>query len=84
MIEYAVLYILLFRAFLSGKKASKTDSMKKAFIFAVIYAVSDEIHQTFVPTREGTVRDVIIDAAGISIMYMIVKKYFSRMYNYLQ
>lgn len=84
MIEYAVLYTLLFRAFLSGKKTNKDTAMKKAFIFAVLYAASDEIHQTLVPTREGTVRDVVIDTAGIGIMYMIVKKYFNRMYNYLQ
>lgn len=84
MIEYAIVYLLLFRAFLSGKKANKQPALKKAFIFAVLYAVSDEIHQTMVPTREGTVRDVFIDTVGIGVMYMIIKNYFNRLYNYFQ
>ncbi len=31
---------------------------------AVLFAVTDEIHQSFVPGREATVRDVVIDAFG--------------------
>lgn len=42
-----------------------------AVIFAGLYAVSDEIHQTFVPGRSGEVRDVLIDttaaAAGVGV-----------------
>lgn len=84
MLEYAILYTLLFRAFLFGKKANKKDALKKAFIFAVLYALSDEIHQTLVPTREGTLRDVIIDTAGITLMYFFIKKNFDRLYNYFK
>jgi VanZ family protein len=32
-----------------------------------MYAVSDEWHQTFVPTRVGTPSDVMIDAAGAAL-----------------
>lgn len=46
-----------------------------ALIITLLYAVIDEIHQTFVPTREGTVRDVLIDSIGIAIMYSYIKKY---------
>ena len=38
-----------------------------AFVLAVLYAVSDELHQHTVPTRTGTPRDVAIDAAGAAI-----------------
>jgi VanZ family protein len=31
---------------------------------AVGYAITDEIHQTFVPTRNGSPVDVLIDAVG--------------------
>lgn len=31
---------------------------------AMLYACTDEIHQTFVPGRSGEVRDVLIDTAG--------------------
>lgn len=34
-------------------------------IAGVLYAVSDEIHQLFVPGRTGLITDVLIDAAGV-------------------
>jgi VanZ family protein len=33
-------------------------------VFVFLYACSDEIHQLFVPRREGAIRDVIIDTCG--------------------
>ena len=35
------------------------------FLTGVLYAVSDEIHQTFVPGRAGQIRDVLIDSCGV-------------------
>lgn len=32
--------------------------------FSILYAVSDELHQTFVPGREGKITDWAIDALG--------------------
>ena len=54
---------------------------KKKLIFALwigfIYAMSDEIHQTFVPGRSGQMTDVMLDSLGIllgnSITIMIYK-----------
>jgi VanZ family protein len=70
VVEYAILYFLLFRAFHS------TLPSRKAFIFSaiigVLYAISDEYHQTFVPLREGRVRDVIIDSVGFFLMYLFL------------
>ena len=44
-------------------------SPKRAFILAsvigALYAVSDEIHQTFVPGRAGMVQDVLLDTCGV-------------------
>ena len=36
----------------------------EALWFAALYAASDEFHQTFVPSREGCLRDVGIDTCG--------------------
>lgn len=36
-------------------------------LFVVIYAASDEIHQTYVAGRHGSVLDVLIDCAGAAI-----------------
>lgn len=35
-----------------------------AFIISVLYAISDELHQSFVPGRSMELRDVLIDSAG--------------------
>jgi VanZ family protein len=35
-----------------------------ALVWTAVYAVSDEIHQTFIPGRQGSAVDVIIDWAG--------------------
>jgi len=35
-----------------------------ALVFCILYAVSDEVHQVFVPGRAGRVTDVLIDTAG--------------------
>ncbi|MEI6533598.1 MAG: VanZ family protein [Candidatus Roizmanbacteria bacterium] len=75
LIEYAILYFLIFRALFSLKPNQKfqTNLAIKALIIAVLYAFSDEFHQTFVPTREGAFRDVMIDSLGICIMLSYIK-----------
>lgn len=35
-----------------------------ALLICVLYAISDEVHQLFVPGRGGQVKDVLIDSAG--------------------
>ena len=46
---------------------SKIKDFKKtgilSFLFSVIYALSDEFHQTFVPCRDGNIVDVLIDSS---------------------
>lgn len=75
LIEYAALYFLLFRAFQSSTvhKFTLKQSLIYPIIFAIMFAISDEIHQTFVPTREGHPRDVIIDTIGILLCFSYTK-----------
>ena len=54
--EYAVLGALLARAL---------RSPAVAVLAGVLYAVSDEVHQAFVPGRLGSPVDVAIDAVGV-------------------
>ena len=54
--EFAVLGALLVRAL-------RRDL--PAFVLGVVYAASDELHQTFVPGRSGSVQDVALDAVGV-------------------
>jgi VanZ family protein len=40
--------------------------------FAALFAVTDEIHQAFVPCRGPAVKDVLIDAVGAVIGVALV------------
>lgn len=60
MAEYAVLFRLTLRA---------SGSALWAAAFSLLYAASDEWHQTFVPGREGAFRDVLVDAVGIVVAW---------------
>ena len=75
ILEYAVLYLLLFRALSTLSRAGRTS--RRAYLLpmllAILYAISDEVHQTFVPSREGTIRDVLIDSFGVLIAYLSVR-----------
>ena len=66
---YAVLTVLLFSA-LRLHIRHKGHALVTATLLAILYAFSDEWHQTFVPGREGTLRDVGIDALGAIGMSM--------------
>lgn len=76
VIEYAVLTFLYFQAMRSNLSSVSHHKIALfALAFALCYAISDEVHQTFVPTREGTVRDVLIDSIGIVSVYWLASRY---------
>ncbi|MEK7526000.1 MAG: VanZ family protein [Patescibacteria group bacterium] len=61
--EYAVFSILLYRAF-TNSGLSKAKAFGLAVAICFLYAVSDELHQSFTPKREPTLRDVGFDTIG--------------------
>jgi VanZ family protein len=65
---FGILALLYWRAF---RKPVKNDTRpwswveaRNAVIGVLIYAVTDEVHQAFVPARQGSVLDVVIDTFG--------------------
>jgi VanZ family protein len=62
--EYIVFSILLARAL--SKKGRRFQLRHAAWIVAIVflYAVSDELHQSFVPSRTSSPGDVLIDLFG--------------------
>jgi VanZ family protein len=56
--EFAILGVLLLRAI---------GRVRPAFGLAAAFAVTDEIHQAFVPGRQASPLDVVIDVTGIAI-----------------
>ena len=61
-----MLAFLVLRALAAGG-AGRKKALLGAFLFAVVFAASDEWHQTFVPGRYGKVRDVALDALGAAL-----------------
>lgn len=74
MIEYAYLFFLFYRAFQSIKIVQSKIAGLCAFIIAILYSLTDELHQLFIPTRQGRLRDVLFDIFGMFVMYVIIKK----------
>jgi len=66
--EYAILAVLLCRAVEQSRKDSGYwKSVLIALAVATLYAASDEFHQSFVPSRTASIRDVMIDSCGAMI-----------------
>lgn len=63
--EYAILAVLSYRAlvntFLAGRRVFAGVMV---LLFCLLYAASDEFHQSFVPSRTASWRDVVIDLCG--------------------
>jgi hypothetical protein len=60
--EYAILDSLLF-LWLRTRMPTRR-ALAAALLLSVLFAASDEWHQTFVPGRDGNARDACIDTAG--------------------
>jgi VanZ family protein len=65
---FGVLALLFWRAF---RKPVKNDprpwswsEARNSLVGVFVYAVTDEVHQAFVPSRQGSALDVVIDTLG--------------------
>ena len=64
--EYAVLYALFLRA--------TEKNWVLSFFLTMIYAATDEIHQSFVPGRNAAVYDLAFDFSGAAISAYVIWK----------
>ena len=67
--EYAVLMVLTRRAVEGSRAAQVPGLLLFSYLFVLLYAVSDEWHQTFVFGRDGSPSDVFIDSIGAAAGY---------------
>ena len=85
--EYLTLGFFSFAYFSNSLlKNNKCKNFKRtvlvSLIFSILYAVSDEFHQTFVDGRDGNIIDVLIDGSGAFfgillsciLYYVLIKK----------
>ena len=80
--EYAIFAWLAARAFrMSTRDFLRHGWFWAALILTAAYASSDEFHQSFVPTRGASVRDVMIDVIGGLIGLAVVSWRWRRTAN---
>ena len=65
--EYGILAVLLHHALGRPVTWGERGRLALAWALAVLYAVSDEIHQSFVPGRNAAGLDVAIDGVGAAL-----------------
>ena len=75
IIEYGILSFLFYRALKINVKNPQT----LAILFSIIYAITDEIHQFYVPGRFSNVFDVAVNSFGAIAMQSIIN-----IYNYFK
>ncbi|MDW5597370.1 VanZ family protein [Conexibacter stalactiti] len=66
MAEFGLLWLLWLRAL-----GWSTRAAWAAGAIAVLYAISDEFHQSFIDGRQGAPRDVAIDVTGILLTALL-------------
>jgi VanZ family protein len=87
--EYAILYLLVFRALHISGRNTTPDKTKTliALAFTLLYAISDEYHQGFTPGRTPHIRDIGFDLTGmlLAIYYIYSSaQIFPKLWRYKQ
>lgn len=75
--EYFVFTILLFRAFKNSGRTVKNALLVSA-VLAIVYALTDEFHQSFTPGRDPRLRDIGFDTLGALVATFTVGKYLPK------
>jgi VanZ family protein len=71
MFEFGFLAFLFYRILAQRFSVSLLRSLFFGSALSLMYAASDEFHQTFTPLREGTVRDWTYDASGVVVFLLV-------------
>lgn len=72
---YFVLGVLSWLTFISYRKINYKLRCVFSFVWCILFAVSDEFHQYYVPGRSCEFRDVIIDSSGALLAIVIISLY---------
>ena len=73
--EYAILGFLAARAFRTSPRAAIRERwFLICATLVVVYALLDEYHQSFVPTRTASIFDSLIDIAGGLTVLLVIRK----------
>jgi len=70
LVEYAVLGALALRA-IGWRSRALARSCVLSIAFAAFWAITDEMHQSFIPSRTASALDVLIDTVGASVGVLV-------------
>jgi len=70
--EYALLALLWFWA-IAARAGRPVRATWIALLVCLACALADEAHQAFIPSRTGSLRDVVIDASGAAAALLIAR-----------
>jgi len=71
MFVFAILYVLLLRAYCkTNKKKIDKNTYLLFIIICLLYAISDEFHQSNVPGRHPALRDIGFDMLGTTTVLL--------------
>ncbi|MBW6463079.1 MAG: VanZ family protein [Firmicutes bacterium] len=70
---YFLLSVFLYRAFNRGSFDWNSKAAGSALLVGFLYALSDEIHQLFVPGRQAAIIDVVLDTVGLLIFLILIR-----------
>ncbi|MDQ0352748.1 VanZ family protein [Alkalibacillus filiformis] len=77
---YFILGVLVINALrISGVKLKR--SVWVSILVCLLYAISDEVHQLYIPGRSGEVSDVVLDTVGASfgmLIYLVFYRLITR------
>ena len=80
--HFSVFFLFCFFLFffIKGEKKVNSFYIIATLIFALVYAILDEFHQSFVPLRSPSIDDVLIDSIGMTLS-LIIAVYISKKTN---
>jgi hypothetical protein len=73
LLGYAALAWLWWRA-LTPQRRVTWSILMTAFVLTTLYGASDELHQRYVPMRDGNLADLLVDAAGALVMVTSLRR----------
>ena len=72
---YALLTFLIARGIDPARPGRRGSTLAASAVLALLYAFSDEYHQSFIEGRSGSPIDVAIDGVGIGLMIVSHDRY---------
>jgi VanZ family protein len=77
LVEYAILAALTVRALTARRGRVPSAIVVRALLYCALYAFIDEAHQALVPSRTGSVIDVLVDTAGATVGTLLTARWRS-------